>query len=128
MTQDISRRQMISIVAGAGASASASCLLPGASAFAASPKSATRPVTWRGVALGAQAQITLYHDDRQAADSMLDKCRREILRLENLFSLYRADSQISQLNRDGRLAHPHFDLLELLAASAMIARETSWRV
>jgi thiamine biosynthesis lipoprotein len=39
----------------------------------------------------------------------------EMERLESIFSLFRGDSALSRLNRDGRLDNPPFDLLELLA-------------
>ena len=37
-------------------------------------------------------------------------CRTEIARLEREFSLYRADSALRRLNRDGRLEAPSHDM------------------
>lgn len=79
---------------------------------------------WRGVALGARAEIRIAHEDRAAANAILADCRREILRLEALFSLYRADSAIVRLNRDGMLADPDPDFLALLSIAAAVHRQT----
>ena len=51
-------------------------------------------------------------------------CRAEITRLERIFSLYRADSALSQLNRQGRLEAPPLELVELLAFSARVSAAT----
>lgn len=108
---------MISIVAG-----SAGCALAVPSALA---NQNLQPTVWRGVALGGQTQIILYHEDAKAAATILAKCRAEISRLENLFSLYRKNSQINKLNRDGVIANPDFDMLDLCSKSAMVSRETN---
>jgi len=69
---------------------------------------------WRGHALGAMAEITLYHPDRRVAVAALTHCRDEIERLENEFSLFRRDSRLSQLNRDGYLPRPSLNLRRTL--------------
>ena len=51
-------------------------------------------------------------------------CRDEITRLERIFSLYRADSALSRLNRQGRLDAPPLELVELLAFSARVSAAT----
>ena len=83
-----------------------------------------RHFTWRGVALGAEAQIQLIHDDESRARVILDACVREIDRLENIFSLYRPESTVSRLNRQGRILVPELEFVELLAAALQISRET----
>jgi thiamine biosynthesis lipoprotein len=72
---------------------------------------ATPPTRWRGVALGAEASITLRHPE---AERIIAACRAEIARLERIFSLYDARSALSRLNARGRLDAPPFELLELL--------------
>jgi thiamine biosynthesis lipoprotein len=72
---------------------------------------------WRGVALGAAAEILLYHPDRAEADRLVRLSLAEVARLERVFSLYRADSALSALNRQGELRDPPFDLVRLLAES-----------
>lgn len=79
--------------------------------------------TWHGTALGARASIRLQHPDRDAAQALIGRVRDEIERLERVFSLYRPDSAISQLNRQGFLEAPPLDLLRLLSE----ARSTSER-
>lgn len=70
---------------------------------------------WRGIALGAAAEIRLAHPDKAAAERIFARVEREIRRLESIFSLYRPESALSRLNRDGRLDAPPLDLVELLA-------------
>jgi FAD:protein FMN transferase len=77
-------------------------------------------VAWRGVSLGARAQILIDHADRDAADEALAACRQEIARLEGLFSLYRTDTALMQLNARGRLDAPDADFLELLSIAASV--------
>lgn len=72
---------------------------------------------WRGRALGAPAGIVVRHSDEIAARRLLRHCVREIDRLENIFSLYRRDSELCRLNRDGRLRSASIDLRLVLAES-----------
>ncbi len=74
---------------------------------------AAQPVSrWQGIALGANAEILLDHPD---APRLLARAVAEIRRLEGIFSLYDANSQLSRLNRDGRLPDPAFEMVELLS-------------
>lgn len=73
------------------------------------------PVTWRGIALGARAELRLFAADRARAEATIDRCLAEIGRLERLFSLYRPESAVARLNRDGTLDRPDPDLLALLS-------------
>jgi thiamine biosynthesis lipoprotein len=79
-------------------------------------------VLWRGQALGAEASIRLRHGDRELAETALLACRREIRRLEKIFSLYRRDSAITLLNRYGRLAPAPPELIELLQVATSLSR------
>ncbi len=72
------------------------------------------PIIWRSQAMGAPAKIILYHPDRSTAERLLREAAQEAKRLENIFSLYREDSELAQLNRDGALASPSPDLVEVL--------------
>jgi thiamine biosynthesis lipoprotein len=71
-------------------------------------------VTWRGRALGAPATLVLHHPDRAAAERLLAACAAELSRLEAIFSLYRAESALSELNRTGALAAPPRELVAIL--------------
>lgn len=75
---------------------------------------------WQGAALGAKAEITLHHPDPAAAERLIGACLDEIARLERIFSLYQPESALSTLNRDGRLAAPPFELLDLLATARRV--------
>ncbi len=108
MTIPISRRRFLTIAAGGSAAALATL---------AGPHAASAPVViWRGIALGAPAKIVL-DGERADAEAVLSDIIGEIERLENLFSLYRAGSAISILNRTGQLANPDPDFLALLSIS-----------
>lgn len=109
----VKRRRFLSIVACCGAP----CLLADTPALGA-----TVPVSWRGVALGAQASMQLVHPDRAHARALLARCLDEIERLEGIFSLYRPDSALSRLNATGELAAPPLELVELLSFAIALAR------
>jgi len=102
--QTITRRRAMQIVAAAGAS----CLLPGASSARVTSQ------TWRGTALGGEASIQIHVADRRYGEELLGQCVAEIRRLEQVFSLYRSSSALSQLNRHGGLDAPPADLVSLL--------------
>jgi FAD:protein FMN transferase len=76
---------------------------------------------WDGSSLGSPSRLLLYHPDRAAAAHIVRCCAAEIERLERAFALYRADSEIARLNRDGRLAAPSQDLLEVLSQAQRFA-------
>lgn len=101
----LTRRRFVTITA-ALAGAAAAVPMAGAAASA--------PVEWRGTALGAEALLRLYHPDTAAAWRLVADCLAEAERLEGVFSLYRPDSALCRLNRDGTLAAPPLDLVTLL--------------
>lgn len=105
----LSRRRFLAISATAA-------LLPGALAAA--------PRYWTGQALGARASIRLDHPDAAAITA---RCLAEIDRLEDILSLYRADSALARLNRDGRLDAPPFELLECLSLAGSVHRASGGR-
>ena len=69
---------------------------------------------WTGIAFGAEASITLRGPAKEA-EAALTAARAEIERAEALFSLYRPESWISRLNRDGvaQAPQPAQDLMRL---------------
>jgi thiamine biosynthesis lipoprotein len=69
---------------------------------------------WRGLALGGTAHIVIRHRDEAVARKVVGFCVGEIERLERTFSLYRSDSEILHLNREGRLDDPSHDFRLLL--------------
>ncbi len=77
---------------------------------------------WSGIALGAKARIILDHKNAQ---TLIARALSEIDRLEQIFSLYRSDSQLSVLNRNGQLLTPSFDLLQLLSVCSSLNARTN---
>src|SRR4030081_1985688 len=70
--------------------------------------------SWHGEVLDAVSELTLWHTDAAFARATILKVRGEIERFERIFSLYRADSEISRLNLAGRLTKPSSELRELI--------------
>lgn len=79
---------------------------------------------WTGSSLGSPSQLFLYHHDRAAAARIAAQCAAEIERLERIFALYRTDSEIARLNRDGYLAFPSHDLLTVLSQCEILSALT----
>ena len=73
--------------------------------------------SWHGEVLDAVSELTLWHTDAAFAQATILKVRREIVRFERIFSLYRADSEISRLNETGRLTKPSPELRGLIEES-----------
>ncbi|HLO79237.1 MAG TPA: FAD:protein FMN transferase, partial [Magnetospirillum sp.] len=66
--------------------------------------------------------IKLVASDEAKARAAIEAALAELERLEGIFSVYRADSAISTLNRDGRLDDAPADLVALLQKSLELAR------
>jgi FAD:protein FMN transferase len=114
----ISRRRVLGI---AGAAAG---LTAGGAGLAALLRAKGKPslpaYRWRGVVLGASASITIAHPDPAAARRIVAESLGEVARLERIFSLYRADSALTALNRTAILADPPGDLLALLSVARRV--------
>lgn len=65
-------------------------------------------------AMGTNVSITAVHEDVNLAKSAIAAALREVHRIEQLMSIYRPESQVSQLNRQGWLDAPDRDLLKVL--------------
>ncbi|QRM57167.1 FAD:protein FMN transferase [Sinorhizobium sp. BG8] len=109
----VTRRRLIAITA-------ALAVLPAVAR--ASETGTTRE--WTGQALGARASIRLDHPDGEAITA---RVMAEIARLENILSLYRPESALCRLNRDGHLAAPPFELLECLSLAGAVHRASGGR-
>lgn len=110
MMRSISRRRAIAVLA---AAAGVPLLL--------SARSEARVVRWQGTALGAPALLALYHTDEAAARRAIAAATGELARLEAIFSLYRPDSSLAALNRDGALTAAPAELIELLGQAQRFA-------
>jgi len=112
MSTVISRRRFITFIA---AAAGMPLLLKVGGAQA-------RPVRWDGTALGAPASIQLYHTDEAQARAAIAAGLDELKRLEAIFSVYRADSSISMLNREGVLENAPDDFIAMLTRALSLAK------
>lgn len=75
---------------------------------------------WRGVAMGAEARIVFCGGD--AVSDAVQMAVAEIERLEEILSLFRGESEICRLNRDGVLAAPSGDMRRALALGLSVAQ------
>jgi thiamine biosynthesis lipoprotein len=75
-------------------------------------------------ALGATVSITAYHPDRSQAMAAISAAFDEIELVEQSMSLYRPDSQLSRLNHDGVVDHPHPYFLEALRFAHNLSQRT----
>jgi thiamine biosynthesis lipoprotein len=103
----VTRRRFIAISAAAGGLP----LLPIAPAHAAAPFLRV----WTGTALGCDATVQIHHPDPATADRLIEASLAEVRRLEAIMSLYRTDSALSRLNREGVLDNPPLDLVRVLS-------------
>jgi thiamine biosynthesis lipoprotein len=74
-----------------------------------------RLTVWRGSVLGADATLQISHPDPAVARRLIGESLAEVARLEAQLSLYRPDSALVRLNRDGRLDDAPADLVRVLA-------------
>ncbi|CAK0746647.1 FAD:protein FMN transferase [Gammaproteobacteria bacterium] len=112
MTAVLSRRRFITLAAAAA----------GLPLLLRTQSSAPRLARWEGTALGAPASIQLYHQNEAQAQAALHASITELQRLEKIFSVYRADSAISLLNRTGSLENAPHDLMFLLEHALTLAK------
>ncbi len=77
-----------------------------------------------GVVFGTTASLRVLHDDEASAHAALSAAMAALRGVERLMSLYRPDSELSLLNRDGVLERPHPQLLAVLQAAQATAQLT----
>lgn len=97
-------------------------LLLSAVALATPARSASQS-DWSGVALGAEARVTLVGASERQAQHVFARVHGVLAQIEAQFSLYR-DSALTRLNRDRRLAHPDPDLLALFDLAGRVHAAT----
>lgn len=112
------RRRFLWVTVGAGAALGA-----GARLWNAVPDDWQRR-TRTAWALGSNVSITIAHRQRAVLDDALDAAFAALEQVDALMSLYRPESQVSRLNRDGRLDTPHPLLVEVLRESLELSRRT----
>ncbi|MDO8595467.1 MAG: FAD:protein FMN transferase [Sulfuricaulis sp.] len=112
MSAVMSRRRFITFVAAAA----------GLPLLLKAGGSQAKPVRWDGTALGAPASIQLFHTDEAQARAAITAGLQELKRLETIFSVYRADSSISKLNREGVLENAPDDFIVMLTRALSLAK------
>lgn len=83
-------------------------------------QAATRTST----ALGSSVSITAVHRSKDQAKQAIDAAFLELETVDQLMSIYRPQSQVSLLNRQGFLDSPHPYLLDVLQKSQSVARQS----
>ena len=94
----------------------------GAWVTSCSRQSGMRKFSQSSKALGAKVTMTAVHTDEPTANAALGAAFAELERIESVMSLYRSESQISRLNRDGLLENPDALLVEVLRFAAEVAK------
>ena len=79
----------------------------------------------RGHALGTEVRMIVLHEHREQAEAALEAAFAELELVERVMSIYRTESQLSQLNRDGQLRNPHPYLVEVLRSSQAMAERSN---
>lgn len=75
-------------------------------------------------ALGTQVQLTVLHANAQAAHAAMADALAQVQAVDRLMSLYRTDSQVAQLNRQGHVDAPDKRLLQVLAQATALSQLT----
>lgn len=88
---------------------------------------ASDTVRWRGIALGARADLRIVGMEPSRAEFLLAQARAEIERLERQFSLYRPNSDLVRLNTTGLLENPTGDMLELCTLASSLHKASGGR-
>ncbi len=114
MSVKITRRRAITVLAAAA----------GLPLFIKAGHAQARVYRWQGTSLGADASIQLYHTDEAKARTAVDAALAELNRLEDMFSLYRPNSVLSLLNRDGSVEGAPKEFVELMAYGREVAEIT----
>jgi len=79
---------------------------------------------WRGTAMGTDARILLSGVSPMDARVAANTAAAEIERLEYAFSLFRDDSEICKLNRNGVLVDPSGDLRRAVTLALRVAHQS----
>ena len=126
------RRRCLLLALGAGASAG----IAGLSLFRRGAASDAADDSVRGSvlgnaivrtsqALGTKVSITAFHQVPTVAAAAIDQAFAELDLVEDLMSIYRPHSQLSELNRAGSLTDPHPYLVSVLQHAYALSRKTA---
>ena len=117
---NLSRRQFLRITASAGLLVAGGLGL----AISHSQAQASEPVKASRLLMGSIANLTLIGADPQQARAAIDAAFNHMQALEDVFSRFRAQSQLNSLNAEGSLTDPHPALVEVLNRATVYGRLT----
>ncbi|NNM31864.1 MAG: FAD:protein FMN transferase [Gemmatimonadetes bacterium] len=122
MSKDsISRRTMLRVVGRVGASAA----LGGLAVAELIRRGRLKRVRRTEARLGTLVSVEVVHEEAAAAREVVCGAFDTIGRLEGILSRHDRESQLSRLNREGRLDAPDAHLLNVLAAAQDLSRQTA---
>lgn len=73
---------------------------------------------------GTTASLQVRHEDPAVAHAALTAAMTALKEIDALMSLYRPDSQVSQLNREGKIDRPDARLVQVLQTASQLARDS----
>lgn len=122
--RQVGRRRFLCFVAGTATCSglAAALLLRKRSAPDVTSLMRVQRTSW---ALGSNVSITALHEDEAVAKAGIDAAFAELALVETLMSIYRPESQLSRLNRDGVVDAPHRHLIEVLVAAGDMSQRTN---
>src|SRR5688572_26073841 len=87
------------------------------------------PVHQQRYAMGTMFEILAYHESRREAEHAVESALAEVVRLDQVLSHFRTDSDLSNLVRDGRYRFVKVDpsLYEVIEQSMVFSRRSVGR-
>ena len=104
--------------------ATAGALLAGGIGLVGTRRAEAEAVRTTRLLMGSIANLTVISDDPRHAQAAIDAAFERMTELEAVFSRFQADSQLSQLNRDGYLHDAHPALVDVLRQSVACGQLT----
>lgn len=119
------RRQFILSLAGSAAIVGWAGWKAGSAGQAGAGVTGLSKFTRRSWALGTNVNLTVFHDNKKTAEKAMNAAFAELNRVEDVLSLYRPESQLSQLNKTGQLEGAHPYLKEVLERALRLSEQTN---
>jgi len=91
---------------------------------ASDEKLSTEDCGWSGIGFGIGMSMELFGVDAALGESLGQRCQQEIALLENAFSLYLENSELSRLNRERVLRQPSPIFMDLLKRAIDLESKT----
>jgi len=100
-------------------------ILPTANAGEGAGTTGLQSVSRTSYALGTDISMLALHRDRDVARQAIDDAFAELETIERVMSIYRPESELSRLNRDGAIENPHPYLLDIMQRSQEMSRRSN---